>query len=96
MYAYYGKNGILYSSLSACLYTTVIFIMVGLCRRITRVYAAGGWGKLIPNYFIKCLLLVCYSIFQHYCYFNGGLRNLSYTCICGRYVSEINKTLILI
>ena len=60
------------------------------------MYAAGGWGKLIPNYFIKCLLLVCYSIFQHYCYFNGGLRNLSYTCICGRYVSEINKTLILI
>lgn len=23
------------------------------------------------------------SIFQHHCYFNGGLRNLSYTCICG-------------
>ncbi|WAR13342.1 PEPD-like protein [Mya arenaria] len=23
------------------------------------------------------------SLFHHYCYFQGGLRNLSYTCICG-------------
>ena len=26
------------------------------------------------------------SCFQHYCYANGGMRHVSYTCICARYV----------
>lgn len=25
----------------------------------------------------------CESLFQHWCYYNGGARNMSYTCICG-------------
>ena len=26
------------------------------------------------------------SLFQHLCYSRGGCRNVSYTCICGRYL----------
>lgn len=27
------------------------------------------------------------SLFKHYCYANGGMRNVSYTCICARQVA---------
>jgi hypothetical protein len=31
-----------------------------------------------------CVLSLCsrYSLFLHHCYFNGGCRHSSYTCIC--------------
>ena len=28
------------------------------------------------------------SLFQHYCYANGGMRHVSYTCICARSVEN--------
>ena len=33
------------------------------------------------------------SLFQHICYSRGGMRHVSYTCICATYVCALNRTL---